>query len=489
MSSPAHQLLRLIADSLSIVQQSCTDKGAQLPDLDAPFTPSSEAFRADPSAAEAANIISAAALQLAAIFTPPQVSLYHVAGGHFRSAAVRSCLESQPFPQIYEAKNSYGLHVKDISAKNGQDPDKLARFLRFLATHHVYREIEPDIFANNRISSVMDTLKPSEEIIADPERKYDGPPRLAALISHHLDEPFKASAYAWETLADPETRHSGDPSKSPFARALRTTESIWQFLERPEEQFRRRRFDAAMRGTQALQPADAILHAFDWKCLKPGSVVVDVGGGVGTSAFPIARAFPDLKVVVQDRHEAIDNGTKLWSTEMPEALNSGRVRLEGGSSLVIAARSIYRRNLSSVHNFFNAQPARDTTPAVFLLKQILHDWADSYSAQILQRLRDAAGPETRLLVVDSVMPYACHDPAADGIPGAAPRERPRRFLRTTIDPVLVLMALQMFVVLNAQERTVRQFERVLKSAGWKINMVHRHESDSTFLQSVEAIPI
>ncbi|KAA1478056.1 S-adenosyl-L-methionine-dependent methyltransferase [Dentipellis sp. KUC8613] len=485
MSSPAHQLLRLISDSLSIVQQSCTDKDVQLPDLDAPFTPSSEAFRADPSAAEAANIISAAALQLAAIFTPPQVSLYHLAGGHFRSAAVRSCLEANVTEILREA-GPQGLHVKDISAKNGQDPDKLARFLRFLATHHVYRETEPDIFTNNRISSVMDTLKSSEEIIADPEHKYDGPPRLAALISHHLDEPFKASAYAWESLADPETGHSGDPSKSPFTRAFRTTESIWQFLERPEEQFRRRRFDAAMRGTQALQPADAILHAFDWKCLKPGSVVVDVGGGVGTSAFPIARAFPDLKVVVQDRQEAIDNGTKLWSTEMPEALNSGRVKLEGKSSFVI----IEQTNLT-LHDFFNAQPARDTIPAVFLLKQILHDWADSYSAQILQRLRDAAGPGTRLLVVDSVMPYACHDPATDGIPGAAPREAPAPLLANygAVNEMGYNLDIDMFVVLNAQERTVGQFDRVLKNAGWKISMVHRHESDSTFLQSVEAVPI
>ena len=42
-----------------------------------------------------------------------------------------------------------------------------ARCLRLLATEHIYRENKPDVFANNRISSVLDTLKPSAEIIAE----------------------------------------------------------------------------------------------------------------------------------------------------------------------------------------------------------------------------------------------------------------------------------------------------------------------------------
>lgn len=36
-----------------------------------------------------------------------------------------------------------------------------------LATNHIYRELEPDVFTNNRISSMMDTLKPTKDLFAE----------------------------------------------------------------------------------------------------------------------------------------------------------------------------------------------------------------------------------------------------------------------------------------------------------------------------------
>ena len=42
-----------------------------------------------------------------------------------------------------------------------------ARCLRIMATNHIYREVNPDVFTNNRVSSLLDTLKPSAEIIAE----------------------------------------------------------------------------------------------------------------------------------------------------------------------------------------------------------------------------------------------------------------------------------------------------------------------------------
>ena len=39
--------------------------------------------------------------------------------------------------------------------------------MRMMATHHIYLEVKPDVFTNNRISSLLDTMKPSAEIIAE----------------------------------------------------------------------------------------------------------------------------------------------------------------------------------------------------------------------------------------------------------------------------------------------------------------------------------
>lgn len=39
--------------------------------------------------------------------------------------------------------------------------------MRLLSNHHVYREVQPDTFANTRISSTFDTGKSVEEIHAE----------------------------------------------------------------------------------------------------------------------------------------------------------------------------------------------------------------------------------------------------------------------------------------------------------------------------------
>jgi hypothetical protein len=41
-----------------------------------------------------------------------------------------------------------------------------ARVLRLLATNHVFIEVSPDVFANNRLSTVFDTGKSVEELIS-----------------------------------------------------------------------------------------------------------------------------------------------------------------------------------------------------------------------------------------------------------------------------------------------------------------------------------
>ncbi|KAJ7865016.1 hypothetical protein B0H14DRAFT_2574145 [Mycena olivaceomarginata] len=100
--------------------------------------------------------------------------------------------------------------------------------------NHIYREVLRNVFAHTCISSMLDTLKPSAEILADPEHKHNGTMGLAALVSHSLDETAKASAYAWETLADLATARSGDPAVSPFSRSIGRAETLWTYYARPD---------------------------------------------------------------------------------------------------------------------------------------------------------------------------------------------------------------------------------------------------------------
>ena len=81
MFQQVRQLLDLITKSVNTLEQACLGDNAQLPSLDEPFYPASEAFRANPVAAEAVIVISAAAMQLDAIVSPPRAVLHHVVGG------------------------------------------------------------------------------------------------------------------------------------------------------------------------------------------------------------------------------------------------------------------------------------------------------------------------------------------------------------------------------------------------------------------------
>ncbi len=54
------------------------------------------------------------------------------------------------------------------------------------------------------------------------------------------------------------------------------------------------------------------------------------------------------------------------------------------------------------------------------MRMILHDWSDEHAIKILCRLRAAAGPDTQLVVIDSILSFACpENDIVKNIPGAA----------------------------------------------------------------------
>jgi len=61
---------------------------------------------------------------------------------------------------------------------------------------------------------------------------------------------------------------------------------------------------------------------------------------------------------------------------------------------------------------------------------VLHDWSNQYSSKILKQLRDAATPNTKLVVLEAILPYACHETedSVDGISGAVPVKAPSPLL-------------------------------------------------------------
>ncbi len=90
---------------------------------------------------------------------------------------------------------------------------------------------------------------------------------------------------------------------------------------------------------------------YAWERFPEGSLVVDVGGGVGSQSLLLANHHPQLRFVIQDRESVVGDGVEVcalikpltnicydnihlaqyWKKNMPDALESGRVKIQGSS--------------------------------------------------------------------------------------------------------------------------------------------------------------
>ncbi|KAJ3725847.1 S-adenosyl-L-methionine-dependent methyltransferase, partial [Lentinula raphanica] len=460
----------IIQKSVDDIEAAFEKRGHDFPSIDEP--PSErDSIRLEPGVQAATALLTSAAYQLIANVQLPPSYIFNSLFGYYLPSALRAAMETNVV-EILRQAGPQGMHVKDIAEKAQVDPTKLSSILCYLATHHIFREISPDVYVNNRLSSVWDTEKSFEEIKQNPTAKFDGTNGIAALIGHCADEDYKGAGQISDHFMAPETAFEDTPERSPLMVALGYDKgSMWSWFEEPSNEMRLRRFGIAMNGVNSLQPPDAILKGFDWASLPEGSLVVDVGGGIGVSSISIARAFPHLKCIVQDRSKVIEIGTEHCQKLLPDALSSGKIEYHE-------------------HDFFDAQP--QTSATVFLLKQITHDWSDRYVIRILKRLRDAATPTTTLVIVDTIINHPCPSPPSE-IPGANLALPPSPLLANlgVANASTHFADLSMFVHFNACERTLAHMVELLAGTGWEVTRVYRSDDSGGYLPQIVArtVPI
>lgn len=189
------------------------------------------------------------------------------------------------------------------------------------------------------------------------------------------------------------------------------------------ETARGRRFGAAMQFYTQDESWDLhhLLTSNDWKEFdQPGAFIVDVGGGQGQVSHYLARNSQHLRFIVQD---------------LPGVIEVGRAKVPD---------DIGERVSFQVHDFFDSQTATDSAPAAFFLRNILHNWSDKYCLKILQALRPALRPGTRILIDEYVL--------EDG----PVKDLSKRF-GFQVDMIMASLY-------NAQVRRVADFEQLFNSA-------------------------
>lgn len=199
---------------------------------------------------------------------------------------------------------------------------------------------------------------------------------------------------------------------SPFMRVFGA--DFWSWLEaHPEE---RAAFDTAME--QGKEGRIERLEPVDW---RGEETVVDVGGGNGSLLVELLNRQPGLRGIVFDLPETVRDETALGP----------RIEFVEGS-------------------FFESVPEGD----VYILSTILHDWDDEPATAILRTIHAAARPESRLLILDQVVPI-----------GSEPSGGKWRDLL-------------MLAVVGGKERNEAQWRELLAAGGFKPVRFHERLIES-----------
>ncbi|KAF8498128.1 O-methyltransferase, partial [Russula emetica] len=423
------------------------------PSPDSTFSLEFDAPRMHPDIQSAGSLITSAAAQLISLARPAQMTLMEISLQFHVSTALRTAIITH-VAEILRDAGPKGKHVSEIAKPTKVHPGKLARVLRLLATNHIFKEVSPDVFASNRLSSALDTGKSIEELLARPESKHIGTLGMTSIIEVYSDECFKSSSHLAEVLLDPELGHAYEPNKTAF---YNTKEVMWSWLEHPDNRSHLLEMPsykvwsrcAAFIAYHHLTFRISNFVGHTWEHLPQGSLVVDVGGGVGAQSFTLAKHHPQLRFVVQESRSG------FWKRNMPEALEFDRVRIQG-------------------HDFFTPQPARQEDVSVFILSKIMHDWSDEYRVlpHHTQTSTRCRGAKDTMVIVELVIPSVSEEPAAQEIPGAELPAPPQPLLRSH----------------DGQERTITHLRDLLNRAGWKLTAVHYDLLSVRRCQKVVAIP-
>ncbi|KAK5166026.1 uncharacterized protein LTR77_008287 [Saxophila tyrrhenica] len=266
-------------------------------------------------------------------------------------------------------------------------------------------------------------------------------PALRSWIGHALEEGRPAAVHLAEALKE---FHVGKDKpvenldETPFSLAWphlkngnrATFYSIG--VDDPKDAWRATRFAEAARETMMsdVEGIENVVEAFHWDGLG-NALVVDVGGGDGSLAAMLARKHPKLELKVQDLAGIEDTFKVVRSSDV-----AGRVSFEA-------------------QDFFDAQPRQAD---VFLLTRVLHNWADTHAVRILRHLANALQPGGRIIICDNA------------IPGAADANAPPLSVRKGVAGA----DLHMFTMLNAKERTVEDWERLVQAVDRRLVIAKVH---------------
>ena len=292
--------------------------------------------------------------------------------------------------RVADALSGGPLPLDELADKVGANPDALRRLLRVLISRGIFLRRDDDRYELNPMAQLL---------------RSDAPVSMAAMARFIGAQQHREH---WSLLT--QAIRSGDAAVP----ALRGKEFFDYLGDEPEFG---QIFNDAMTSLSGAT-IGPVIDAYDF---TPYRTIVDVAGGHGRLLAAILGSAPDARGVLYDLPEVIAGAGSL----LREAGVAERVQLAEGS-------------------FFDKVPAGGDA---YLLKNIIHDWDDEPSVQILRNVRSAAATGAALLLIEAVVPDDDSESAAK------------------------LTDMEMLLINNGRERTAGEYRRLLDEAGFRLSRV------------------
>jgi len=319
-----------------------------------------------------------------------------------------------------------GVHVSELSKLSGCEEGKLGRIMRLLATQHCFREMKRDVFANNRLSALLVSSN-----------------SLSDITVHLTGDMNKYASVLFDTLKDSDWGHSYATNQTAFNMYSKYPGTIFDYYETPKGSRQRERFGRVMPAWNNGTEASSVVHEYPWHNLPKGATVCDVGGGIGHISVQLTNMYPDLKIVLQDSPQTIQQAMENFSKFCPKAIENQTVQFKA-------------------FDFFVEAPVPKCD--VYFLKHILHNWPDKECVTILKGIKSVMSPTSRVLIHEYILQHANKESGE-----AATELAPEPLLpnygaggirRYNLD-------LDMMILFNSEQRHLEQFIDLGEQAGLK----------------------
>jgi hypothetical protein len=277
------------------------------------------------------------------------------------------------------------MHVNVLAERTKTDAASLFRMLRALESTGIFRQLSRGVFANTPASECLRRHAPGSQWAWI---------RMALCPDAMLFDGWRGLMQALE---------NGRPGFDQLH-----GHSAWEHLQANPQQGTI--FNQAMRDLGASM-TPAVTASFEWGRFP---VIADIGGGIGAQLLNILDAHPSCQGILFDQPQVV-----------AEAPLHDRMKCVGG-------------------DFFAEIPI---SADAYLLRWIIHDWADDKAIAILENVREAAKPGARLLLVESVIP-----------------ETPEFDMGKWMDVNMLVMA-------GGCERTATEFRDLYDQAGFELEQI------------------